>query len=161
MKAVPRSRLAALFTLPLALLSAAPSVQWCSIEWCVTPVALAQCETTGSCAATDMQCAFAMPECAALAQAACEAARESGDPSSCEPIASHRMFCVGGPMGGVGLRPALDADSPLEPIHAIAAAALDLYAAAAPSHPVATAARARAPAAPRALRPPARAPPLA
>src|SRR5262245_4771992 len=92
MKAVPRSqRLAALLTLPLAILSAAPSIQFCSLRWCeVTPEVLLDCGVAGAaaCRARHAQ-RDAEPACAARddagacgVEAGCAAPAGGEDPAA-------------------------------------------------------------------------------
>lgn len=177
MKAVSRSpRLAALLTLPLAVLSAAPSIQLCTLRWCeVAPGILLECAIAGSpaCSATEARCALADPACAAGAMSSLDAAlcgepdatcegSESGCPADPEGSSnSARVFCVGGPMGGDGVRPAPGDDAPLEPIHALVSQALEAGTGASSSRRVTAPERTRSPATRQAMPPPARAPPLA
>jgi hypothetical protein len=173
MKAVHRpQRLAALLALPLALWSAAPSIRWCWIAWEQFPECFAVCPNTGArpYAAGDDACAPGDAACAAGAEADHDcSAGACSSASSCDRAAAPttparsgdrtRLFCIGSPVGGFGVKPPL-ADASPQALHSLPVAALDVRAETGSPTRIVAAERARAPAPPRALRPPVRAPPI-
>jgi hypothetical protein len=156
MKAVPRSRLAGILTLALAIWSGAPSIRWCRVAWAF-PECIAFCPSPCAtpCSAGGAGCALGDPACAAEPDAPGEC-----DAGPAESGERKLVFCVGGPMGGAGVRPVL-ADGLPNPAPALAEETTDLRVAPCPSQPGDALERERAPTPPRALRPPVRAPPIA
>ena len=84
----------------LALWSAVPAIEWCSVSWA---------EVTDECI---VSCAVAEGQ-SPIARGTCPA---DGSPCGPEPRASERAFCLHGPVGGSGVSPASvldDIDAPL------------------------------------------------
>ena len=172
MKAVLRARrLLSLCAFPIALWSAAPSIRWCSITWADFPGCLLQ--------APAGRCDLAQPVCAAPCEEGAAAAACRGevcawgllcDPAACaasggcdspESGDSGRGFCIRGPVGGVGVKTEPADDAQPQPVHPLPVAAFDADVDATRPERAHAEEWPRPPTAPRALRPPVRAPPLA
>ena len=86
------ARITAAWNVAIALWSAVPGIQWCSVSWAeVTDECLVSCATAEA-FAPEAGCGPCPAE-----GAACDA--------DTEPRASERAFCLHGPVGGSGISP--------------------------------------------------------